>query len=63
MTIQRLMVDANKILLTGTWSSERLCQCLTNTEVDGQSSIGWITGSLMKELEKGPNELKGFAAP
>ena len=28
-----------------------------------QSSIGWSTGSLMKELEKVPKELKGFAAP
>ena len=27
-----------------------------------QSSIGWSTRSLMKELEKGPKELKGFAA-
>ena len=27
-----------------------------------QSSIGWNTGSPMKELEKGPKELKGFVA-
>jgi hypothetical protein len=26
-----------------------------------QSSIGWSTGPLMKELEKLPKELKGFA--
>jgi hypothetical protein len=28
-----------------------------------QPSIGLITGSPMKELEKVPKELKGFAAP
>jgi hypothetical protein len=28
-----------------------------------QPSIGWSTGSPMKELEKVPKELKGFAAP
>jgi hypothetical protein len=28
-----------------------------------QPSIGWSTRSPMKELEKGPKELKGFAAP
>jgi hypothetical protein len=28
-----------------------------------QPSIGWSTWSPMKELEKGPKELKGFAAP
>jgi hypothetical protein len=28
-----------------------------------QSSIGWSTGSTMKELEKVPKELKGFSAP
>ena len=28
-----------------------------------QPSIGLTTGSLMEELEKGPKELKGFAAP
>jgi hypothetical protein len=28
-----------------------------------QSSIRWNTGSPMKELEKLPKELKGFAAP
>ena len=28
-----------------------------------QPSIGLSTGSLIKELEKGPKELKGFAAP
>jgi hypothetical protein len=38
-------------------SPERLYQCLTNTEVDVN------TGSPMEELEKGPKELKGFAAP
>jgi hypothetical protein len=27
-----------------------------------ESSIGWKTGSLMKELEKIPKELKGSAA-
>jgi hypothetical protein len=27
----------------------------------GQSSIGWNTGPLMKELEKGPKELKESA--
>jgi hypothetical protein len=26
------------------------------------ASIGWSTGSPMKELEKAPKELKGFAA-
>jgi hypothetical protein len=38
-------------------SLERLCQCLTNL------SIGLSIGFPMKELEKGPKELKGFAAP
>ena len=28
-----------------------------------QPSIGLSTGPLIKELEKGPKELKGFAAP
>ena len=28
-----------------------------------QPSIGWSTGYPMKELEKGPKELKGFAVP
>jgi hypothetical protein len=28
-----------------------------------QPSIGWNTGSPVKELEKVPKELKGFAAP
>ena len=28
-----------------------------------QPTIGLSTGSPMKELEKGPKELKGFAAP
>jgi hypothetical protein len=28
-----------------------------------QSSIGWNTGPLMKELEKGPKELNGFCSP
>jgi hypothetical protein len=46
-------------------SSERLCQCLTNTEANGcsQSTIGLSTGSPMEELEKGLKELKGIAAP
>jgi hypothetical protein len=41
----------------------RLYQCLTDKEVDAQSSIEWSTGSPLKELEKVPKELKGFAAP
>jgi hypothetical protein len=32
------------------------CKC-------SQLSIGWSTGSPVKEIEKGPKELKGFAAP
>jgi hypothetical protein len=30
-----------------------------NTEVDAQSSIGWNTGPIKKELEKVTKELKG----
>jgi hypothetical protein len=33
------------------------------TEIDTQSSIGWNTGPLMKELEKPPKELKGVCNP
>jgi hypothetical protein len=36
---------------------ERLCQCLTNTEVDAEHN------ALMEELEKRPKELTLFAAP
>jgi hypothetical protein len=44
-------------------SPERLCQCLTKTEVDAQPSIGPSTGFPMKELEKVPKELKRFCSP
>ena len=43
-------------------SPERLCQCLTNTEVDACSHPLDSTGSPMKELEKVHKELKEFAA-
>ena len=43
-------------------SPERPCQSLTNTEADAHSTIGLNVGSPMEELEKGPKELKGFAA-
>jgi hypothetical protein len=49
---QQVLTDRSLIWL----SPERLCQCLTNTEVDAHSHP-------MEELEKGPNELKGFIAP
>jgi hypothetical protein len=43
---------------------ERLCQCLTSTEVDAHSPppthTGQSTGSPKKELEKVPKALKGF---
>jgi hypothetical protein len=40
-----------------------LCQCLTNTKVDDHSHH-WISSRLeMKELEKVPKELNGFATP
>jgi hypothetical protein len=39
----------------------RLCQYLTNTEVDAQSSIGWNTGPPMEDLERVPKELKRSA--
>jgi hypothetical protein len=56
---QQELVDRSLIKL----SPERLCQCLTNTEVDAQQpSIGRSTGSPLKELEKVLKELKGFAA-
>lgn len=43
---------------------ERLCQYLTNTEVDAHKSfIGLSTGSPVKELEKAFKEMKGFTAP
>jgi hypothetical protein len=45
-------------------SLERLCQYMTNTEVDALSQhIGLSTGSPMEELGKGPKELKELAAP
>ena len=45
------------------WSPERLCQCLTNTEVGALSqTIGLCTGSPMEELAKGLKDLNGFAA-
>jgi hypothetical protein len=41
-----------------------LHQCLTKYRgVSTQLTIGLSTQSPMKELEKGPKELKGFAAP
>jgi hypothetical protein len=41
-------------------SAKGLCQNLTNTEVDAQSTTGFSTGSPMEELEKGLKELKEF---
>jgi hypothetical protein len=41
---------------------ERLCQCLYRS-VCSQPSIEQSTGYPMDELEKGPKELKGIAAP
>ena len=43
-------------------SPERLCQILTNTDVD-VCSIGWSKWSPMEDLEKGLKELKGFVTP
>ena len=41
------------------------CQSLTITEADARSqpTIGLGVGSIMEELEDGPEELKGFTAP
>jgi hypothetical protein len=44
-------------------SSERLCQGLTNAEVDTHLIIGLSEGSQMEKLEKGLKELRRFAAP
>ena len=73
MTIQRLpypgthpinnnpdsIADANKILLTGPWYSFLLWGYVSAWQI--QSSIGWNTGSTVKELEKVPKELDGSA--
>jgi hypothetical protein len=42
-------------------SSERLCQSLTNTDVDVCSQLN--TGNPIEELGEGLKELKGFATP
>jgi hypothetical protein len=55
---QQELADRSLIYL----SPERLCQCLTNREVDAHSH-SLDTGFPMKELEKVPKELKRFAAP
>ena len=39
------------------------CQSLTHTEADASSQPLVWGGSLMEELEGGPEELKGFTAP
>jgi hypothetical protein len=45
-------------------SPERLCQCLTNTEVEASSHpLNGKQCPPVKEREKEPKELKGFAAP
>jgi hypothetical protein len=45
-------------------SPERLCQCLNKYRSEcSQPTIELSTGFPMKELEKGPKELKGFTAP
>jgi hypothetical protein len=35
----------------------------SQADIDLEATIGLSTGFPMKELEKGPNELKEFAAP
>jgi hypothetical protein len=44
-------------------SPVRLCQCLTNTEVDAHSHPLDSAQGPQKELEKVPKELKGFGVP
>jgi hypothetical protein len=55
---------ARKILLTDP-DIAISCEAMTVPDINrsgcSQSSIGWITGPLMKELEKVPKELKGSA--
>ena len=55
-------VLADEILI---WlSPERLCQSLMYTEAEAYSQpLDWAQGCLLKELEKGLKELRGFAAP
>jgi hypothetical protein len=52
------IADANKSLLKGAWYS-----CLLRGSASAWLIQKWNTGSPMKELEKVPKELKGFAAP
>jgi hypothetical protein len=49
----------------GTWAVEAQLMTLQRGLTSGcsQPSIGLSTGSPMKELKKGPKELKGFGAP
>jgi hypothetical protein len=56
---QQELDDRSLILL----SSDRLCQCQTNTEVDVHSHPLDRAQGPMKELEEVPRELKAFEAP
>jgi hypothetical protein len=57
------IVDANKCLLTGAVSWEALPVTDKYRGWCSQPTTGLSTVPPMEELEKGPKELKGFAAP
>ena len=61
-----IIVDAKKYILKGTWYGCLLrgpARALQTQRRMLAANIGLSMGSPMEELEKGLNELKGFATP